>query len=113
MINARRWPIRASLALGLIVIPLNFSFFTVNAANFIKIESANGDTLWVDREVGDFSLNPDWKIVRIMIRLKNGTKSQQRYIVDFTHNKNALIEGDGQKIPVEEWTWQPNVPKIR
>lgn len=53
--DARGWPIRASLALALVLIPLNFSDFTANAADFVKTDSVNGATLWVDREVGGLS----------------------------------------------------------
>lgn len=48
--NARGWPIRASLALALVLIPPIFTDFTVNAADFVKTESFHGTTLWVDRE---------------------------------------------------------------
>lgn len=84
MIDTRGWLIRASLALGLIVIPLNFSDFTVKVADFVKAESANGATLWVDREIGDFPLQSEWKLVRVKVRLHDGTESLQTYVVDFT-----------------------------
>lgn len=113
MIDTRGWLIRASLALGLIVIPLNFSDFTVKAADFVKTESANGATLWVDREVGDFTLQPEWKIVRVVVKLHDGSESRQTYLVDFTHSRSALVEADGQPIPVGEWAWKPGVPEIR
>lgn len=111
--DTRRWPIRASLALGLIVIPLNFFVFTVKAADFVKTESASGTTLWVDREVKDFTLNPDWKIVRVVVRLHDGVESRQTYIVDFTHSRSALVEADGQPVPIGEWVWRPGVPERR
>ena len=85
--DARGWPIRASLALALVLIPLNFSDFTANAADFVKTYSVNGATLWVDREVGDFPLLPEWKLVRVVVQLHDGTESQQTYIVDFTHSE--------------------------
>ena len=113
MMDARGWLLRASLALGLIVIPLNFSDFTVNAANFVKTDSANETTLWVDREVKDFSLQPEWKLVRVVVRLHDGTESQQTYLVDYTYGRSALIEADGEPIPVGEWTWRSVVPGIR
>lgn len=113
MIDTRGWLLRASLALGLVLIPLNFSDFTVKAANFIKTESANGATLWVDREVKDFTLNPEWKIVRVVVKLHDGSESRQVYLVDFTHSWSALVEVDGQPIPVGEWTWRPGVPERR
>ena len=72
MMDARGWPIRASLALALVLIPLNFSVFTVNAADFVKTDSTNGATLWVDREMHEFPLNPEWKIVRVIVRLHDG-----------------------------------------
>lgn len=111
--DARGWLLRASLALGLIVIPLNFSDFTVKAADFIKTESASGTTLWVDGEMKDFTLNPGWKIVRVVVRLHDGVESRQTYIVDFTYSRSALIEADGQPIPVAEWTWRSGVPEIK
>lgn len=113
IMDARRWLLRASMALGLVLIPLNFFDFTVNAADFVKTDSASGTTMWVDREVNDFTLNPDWKIVRIVVRLHDGTESQQVYLVDFTHSRSALVETDGQPVPVEEWAWRPGVPEIR
>lgn len=111
MIDTRGWLIRAFLALGLVLIPLNFSDFTVNAADFVKIESANGATLWVDREVGDFPLQSEWKLVRVKVRLHDGTESWQTYLVDFAHSRSALIEADGQPVPVGEWRWMPGVPE--
>lgn len=111
MIDTRGWLIRASLALGLIVIPLNFSDFTVNAADLVKTDSDNGVTLWVDREVKDFTLNPEWKLVRVKVRLHDGTESRQTYLVDFAHSRSALVEADGQPVPVEEWRWMPGVPE--
>lgn len=111
--DARGWSLRASLALGLIVIPLNFSDFTVNAADLVKTDSDNGTTLWVDREVKDFTLNPKWKIVQVVVRLHDGSESRQVYLVDFTHSRSALVEADGQPIPVGEWAWRPIVPEIR
>lgn len=113
MMDARRWLLRASLALGLIVIPLNFSDFTVNAADLVKTESSHGTTMWVDREVKDFTLQPDWKLVRVVVRLHDGTESWQVYLVDFTHSRSALVEVDGQPIPVGEWAWRSGVPEIR
>lgn len=111
--DARGWPIRASLALALVLIPLNFSVFTVKAADFVKTESASGTTMWVDREMHEFPLNPEWKIVRVVVRLHDGTESQQVYLVDFTHNRSTLVEADGQPIPVGEWAWRPGVPEIK
>lgn len=113
MMDARGWPIRASLALALVLIPLNFSDFTVNAANFEKTDSSHGTTMWVDREMHEFPLNPDWKIVRVVVRLHDGSESQQVYLVNFTHSRSALVEADGQPIPVAEWAWRPIVPEIR
>lgn len=113
MMDARGWLLRASLALGLIVIPLNFAVFTVNAANFIKTDSSHGTTMWVDREMADFTLNPEWKIVRVVVRLHDGVESRQTYVVDFTHSRSALVEVDGQPVPVEEWAWRSGVPEIR
>lgn len=113
MVDTRGWLIRASLALGLVLIPSIFADFTANAADFVKAESANGVTLWVDREVGDFTLNPEWKIVRVVVKLHDGSESRQVYLVDFTHSRSALVEVDGQPIPVGEWTWRPGVPERR
>lgn len=113
MMDARRWLLRAFLALGLIVIPLNFSAFTVKAADFVKTESANGATMWVDREMHEFPLNPDWKLVRVKVRLHDGTESRQTYLVDYTHSRSVLVEADGQPVPVGEWTWRPGVPERR
>lgn len=113
MIHTRGLFIRASLALGLVLIPSIFADFTVNAANFVKTDSSHGTTMWVDREVKDFSLNPDWKIVRVKVRLHDGTESRQTYLVDYTHSRFALVEADGQLVPVEEWVWKPGVPEIR
>lgn len=109
--DARGWLLRASL--GLIVIPLDFSDFTVKAADFVKTDSANGAAMWVDRSMSEFPLNPDWKIVRVRVRLQDGTKSRQTYLIDFPHSKSALIETDGKIIPVSEWSWRPIVPEIR
>lgn len=111
--DARRWPVRASLALALVLIPLNFSDFTVNAADFMKTDSFHGTTMWVDREVKDFTLNPEWKIVRVVVRLHDGTESRQTYLVDFTHSRSALVEADGQAIPIAEWAWRPGLPERR
>lgn len=111
MMDARGWLIRASLALGLVLIPSIFADFTVNAADFVKIESANGATLWVDREVGDFPLQSEWKLVRVKVRLHDGTESMQTYVVDFTHNRSALVEADGSPVSVGEWRWMSGVPE--
>lgn len=111
--DARRWLLRASLALALLLIPLNFSDFTVKAADFVKTDSSHGATLWVDREVKDFTLNPEWKIVRVVVRLYDGTESRQTYLVDYTHSRSALVEADGQPVPVGEWAWRPIVPDIK
>ena len=108
--DARRWLLRASLALGLVLIPLNFSAFTVKAANLVKADSDNGATLWVDREVGEFPLNPEWKLVRVVVRLHDGSESLQTYVVDFTHNRSALVEADGQQLPVFNWGWKSGMP---
>lgn len=113
MIDTRGWLIRASLALSLIVIPPAFAEFTANAANFVKTESTHNTTMWVDRDMGSFSLQPDWKIVQAVVRLHDGTESRQTYVVDFTHSRFALIEADGQPIPVGEWAWRSGVPEIR
>ena len=113
MMDARGWLLRASLALALVLIPLNFSVFTVKAADFVKADSSHGTAMWVDREMVDFSLQPEWKIVRIVVRLHNGSESRQTYTVDFTHSRSALVETDGQPVPVEEWAWKPGVPEIR
>lgn len=109
--DARGWSVRASLALALVLIPLNFSAFTVKAADFVKTDSSHGTTLWVDREMHEFPLNPDWKLVRVVVRLHDGSKSRQTYIVDFTHSRSALIEADGQPVPIGEWAWKPGVPE--
>lgn len=101
----------ASLALGLVLIPLNFSAFTVKAANLVKADSDNGATLWVDREVGEFPLNPEWKLVRVVVRLHDGNESLQTYLVDFTHNRSALVEADGAQVPMEAWAWRSVVPE--
>lgn len=111
--DARGWLLRASLGLALVLIPLNFSAFTVKAANFIKTESASGTTLWVDREMTDFALNPEWKLVRIVVKLHDGSESRQTYLVDFTHSRSALVEADGQPIPIAEWAWRFGVPEWR
>lgn len=113
MMDAREWLIRASLALGLILIPSIFADFTVKAADFVKTDSASGTTMWVDREVNDFTLNPEWKIVRVIVKLHDGNESRQTYLVDFNHSRSALVEADGQPIPVGEWAWRPGVPEIR
>lgn len=113
MKDARGWLLRASLALGLIVIPLNFSVCTVKAADFVKTDSANGTAMWVDREVKDFTLNPEWKIVRVIVKLHDGTESRQTYLVDITHSRSALVEADGQPVPVGEWAWRSGVPEIK
>lgn len=113
MINARGRLLRASLALALVLIPLNFFVFTANAADYVKTKSTNGTTMWVDREIADFSLNPNWKIVRIIIRLHDKVESRQTYLVDFIHNRSALIETENQPVPAEEWAWHPIVPEIR
>lgn len=111
--DARGWLLRASLALGLIVIPLNFSDFTVKAANLVETNSSHGTTMWVDREIHEFPLNPEWKLVRVVVRLHDGTESWQTYLVDFAHSRSALVEVDGQPIPVGEWAWRSGVPEIR
>lgn len=111
MMDARGWPIRASLALALVLIPLNFPDFTAKAADFVKTDSSHGTTMWVDREVKDFTLNPEWKIVRVIVRLHDGSESRQTYIVDFTHNRSTLVEENDQPVPVGEWTWKPGVPE--
>lgn len=113
MMDARGWLLRASLALALVLIPLNFSVFTVKAADLVKTESAHGTTLWVDRGARDFPLNPDWKLVRVVVKLHDGSESRQVYLVDFTHTRSALVEADGQPIPVGEWAWRPGVPERR
>lgn len=113
MMDARGWLLRASLALALLLIPLNFSDFTVKAADFVKTDSSHGATLWVDREVKDFTLQPDWKLVRVVVRLHDGSESRQTYLVDYTHSRSALVEADGQLIPVGEWAWRSGVPEIR
>lgn len=110
--NARRWLIRAPQAFALVLIPLNFFDFTVYAADFVKTDSSHGITLWVDREMHEFPLNPDWKLVRVIVRLHDGSESQQTYIVDFTHSRSALAEADGQPVPVGEWVWKPGIPEI-
>lgn len=111
--NARRCLLRASLALGLVLIPLNFSDFTVKADDFIKTDSAHGSTMWVKKEVKDFTLNPEWKLVRVKVRLHDGSESRQTYLVDYTHSRSALVEADGQPVPVEEWRWMPGVPESK
>lgn len=111
--DARRWPIRASLALGLVLIPSIFADFTVNAADFVKAESANRATLWVDRDVEEFPLNPEWKLVRVVVRLHDGSESRQTYLVDYTHSRSVLVEADGQPVPIGEWIWRPGVPERR
>lgn len=111
--DARGWLLRASLTLGLVLIPSIFADFTVNAADFVKTDSSSGTTLWVDREVKDFPLNPDWKLVRVVVRLHDGSESRQVYLVDFTHSRSALVEADGQPIPVGEWAWRSGVPERR
>lgn len=67
--------------------------------------------LWVDREVKDFTLNPEWKLVRVKVRLHDGTESRQTYLVDFAHSRSALVEADGQPVPVGKWRWMPGVPE--
>lgn len=109
--DARRWPIRASLALGLVLIPPIFADFTVNAADFVKAESSHGTTMWVDQEMGIFPLQPEWKIVRVKVRLSGGNESLQTYLVDFTHNRSALVEADGAQVPMEAWAWRSVVPE--
>lgn len=109
--DARRWLIRAPLTLALVLIPLNFSDFTVNAADFVKTESAHNTTMWVDREIRDFALNPDWKIVRIKVLVHDGTESLQTYVVDYPHNRSALVDADGVPIPFETWQWTSGVPE--
>lgn len=110
MIDTQGWLIRASLALGLIVIPPAFAEFTANAANFVKTESTHNTTMWVDREMENFPLNPNWKLVRVVVRLHDGSESRQTYLVDYTHSRSVLVEADGQPVPVEEWAWRPDVP---
>lgn len=111
--DARGWLIRASLALSLIVIPLNYSVFIVNAANFLKTDSSHGTTMWVDSEVKDFTLQPEWKIVRVVVKLHDDSESRQTYLVDFTHSRSALVEVEGQPVPIGEWAWRSGVPEIR
>ena len=110
MIDTRGWLLRASLALGLVLIPSIFTDFTVKADDFVKTDSDNGATLWVNREVKDFTLNPEWKLVRVVVRLHDGSQSLQTYVVDFTHNRSALVEADGSPVPIGEWRWMPGVP---
>ena len=109
--DARGWLIRASLGLALVFIPLNFSDFTVKAADFVKTESTHNTTMWVDRDMGSFSLQPDWKIVRVVVRLHDGSESWQTYLADYTHSRSVLVEADGQPVPVGEWRWMPGVPE--
>lgn len=111
MVDTRGWLIRASLALGLIVIPLNFSGFTVKAADFVKTKSTHNTTMWVDREMEDFPLQSEWKLVRVVVKLHDGSESRQVYLVDFTHSRSTLVEVDGQPVPLGEWAWRPGVPE--
>lgn len=113
MKDARGWLLRAFLALGLVLIPSIFADFTVNAADFVKTDSSHGTTMWVDKEVKDFTLQPEWKIVRVVVQLHDGTESRQTYLVDFTHNRSAMVEVDGQPVPIAEWAWRPGVSEIR
>lgn len=109
--DAREWPVKDSLALGLVLIPSIFSDFTVKAADFIKTDSASGTTMWVGREVGDFPLQPEWKLVRVVVRLHDGTESRQTYVVDYPHSTSALVDADGTQLPFDSWKWMPRVPE--
>lgn len=109
--DARRWLVRASLTLGLVLIPFDFPGFIANAADFVKAESSHGTVMWVDRKIEDFSLNPNWKIVRVIVRLHDGSESRQTYIVDYIHNRSALVDADGVPIPLETWEWTSEVPE--
>lgn len=113
MIDARGWLIRAPLALGLVLIPSIFADFTANAADLVKTDSDNGVTLWVDREVKDFTFNPEWKLIRVKVRFHDETESLQTYVVDFIHNRSALVEVDGSPVPIGKWRWMPDVPGRR
>lgn len=109
--DARGRLLRASIALALVLIPSALNF-TANAANFVKTDSSHGTTMWVDRDMKNFPLHTDWKLVQVKVRLHDGTQSLQTYIVDFTHNRSALVEADSSPIPVEEWRWIPGIPDI-
>lgn len=109
--DAREQFIRASIALALVLIPPAFDF-AANAANFVKTDSSHGTTMWVDRDMKNFPLQPDWKLVQVKVRLHDRTESMQTYVVDFTHNRSALVEADGNPVPVGEWQWMPGVPNI-
>lgn len=109
--DARERLLRASITLALVLIPPAFDF-TANAANFVKTDSAQDTTMWVDKEIKNFPLQPDWKLVRVKVRLHDRTESLQTYVVDFTHNRSALVEADGSPVPVREWQWIPGIPDI-
>ena len=111
MIDTRGWLLRAFLTLGLVLIPSIFADFTVKADDFIKTDSAHGSTMWLKKEVKDFTLNPEWKLVQVVVRLHDGSQSLQTYVVDFTHNRSALVEADGSPVPIGEWRWMPGVPE--
>lgn len=64
-------------------------------------------------EMADFTLQPEWKIVQVVVKLHDGSESRQTYLVDFTHSRSALVEADGQPIPIAEWAWRFGVPEWR
>lgn len=103
--------LRASITLALVLIPPALDL-TANAANFVKTDSSYSTTMWVDRDMKNFPLQPDWKLVQVKVRLHDRTESMQTYVVDFTHNRSALVEADGSPVPVREWQWMPGVPNI-
>lgn len=109
--DARGRLLRASITLALVLIPPALDL-TANAANFVKTDSAQDTTMWVDRKIKNFPLQTNWKLVRVVVQLHNGTESLQTYVVDFAHNRSALVEANGSPVPVGEWRWMPGVPDI-
>ena len=91
--DTRKWPMKALLALALVFIPSIFLDFTVKGADFVKTDSADGACMWVDRDREDFPLYPD--------------------LMDYCHNRSALVKVDGSQGPVKDWEWHSVMPEIR
>lgn len=104
---------KALLALALVFIPSIFLDFTVKGADFVKTDSANGAAMWVDRDRADFPLYPEWKLVKVKVRLQDGTESLQTYLIDYCHNRSALVEVNDSQVPIKDWEWHSVMPEIR
>ena len=108
--DARGWLIRASFCLALVFIPLGLPDFTVKAEDYQRVESSGNTIMYQSRIKENFPLRPDWKMVKIRITMP-GIQSAQMYLVDYAANRSALIEADGQPIPVNHWQWTSGVPE--